>query len=140
MERFTDDTASDALINGDYRPLFAENEQVGAWWDELDLASLDWYDREGSAMQALFVLCEILRGYESPEWGNTGGRYGHRGGYLTGDDWDALARGEYVADEGEESWETYAYNAAVRGLTDADQHLTLDGMIALADFLYEHCG
>lgn len=59
-------------------------------WDATDMASEDWGDAEASALGLLWALCELLRSYESPSWGNTGGRYGHSGGFLDSDDWAAI--------------------------------------------------
>lgn len=59
-------------------------------WDDCDMACEDWCDAEASATSLLWALCELLRGYESPEWGNTGGRYQHSGGFLDDEDWAAI--------------------------------------------------
>lgn len=44
----------------------------------------------------------MLRGYESEEWGNTGGRYNHVGGFITDEGWKAIEEGdvdsEYLTD------------------------------------------
>lgn len=80
----------------------ASEEAYFVTWMPRDAANLfnimalsddDWYDREAATFEALFSMCEVLRAYESPSWGNTGGRYGHRGGYLTGEVFDALDAG-----------------------------------------------
>lgn len=63
-------------------------------WDAGDMASEDWYDPEPSAISLLWALCELLRSYESSEWGNTGGRYGHGGGFLDDEDWAAIEAGD----------------------------------------------
>lgn len=52
------------------------------------MGEMDWYSLEDAGHAALWALCEVLRGYESPVWGNTGGRYGHSGGWL---DLDAVS-------------------------------------------------
>ena len=61
-----------------------------AVWDDCEMACEDWDDTEASTLGLLWALCELLRSCESPEWGNTGGRYGHSGGFLNGDDWAAI--------------------------------------------------
>lgn len=63
-------------------------------WDAGDMASEDWCDSEAAASGMLWALCELLRSYESPEWGNTGGRYGHSGGFLDDEDWAAIEAGD----------------------------------------------
>ena len=63
-------------------------------WDATDMSCEDWYDSEASTISMLWALCELLRSYESPEWGNTGGRYGHSGGFLDSDDWAAIEAGD----------------------------------------------
>lgn len=40
----------------------------------------------GDVASTLFDMCEVLRGFECPEYGNTSGRYGHTGGFLTEED------------------------------------------------------
>ena len=62
---------------------------------------LDWHSLEDAGTEALWSLCEVLRGYESPEWGNTGGRYGHSGGWLDLDTVSELFE-EDIYDEGGE--------------------------------------
>lgn len=63
-------------------------------WDDCDMMAEDWGDAEASAFNMLWALCELLRSYESPEWGNTGGRYGHSGGFLDDEDWAAIEAGD----------------------------------------------
>lgn len=63
-------------------------------WDAGDMASEDWGSPEGASISLLWALCELLRSYESPEWGNTGGRYGHSGGFLDYEDWAAIEAGD----------------------------------------------
>lgn len=43
----------------------------------------------------LFDMCEVLRGFEDSAHGNTSGRYGHSGGFLTEEDWEALESENY---------------------------------------------
>lgn len=61
------------------------------------MGELDWYSLEDAGYEALWSLCEILRGYESPEWGSTGGRYGHSGGWLDLDAVSELAETDIYA-------------------------------------------
>ena len=63
-------------------------------WDATDMACEDWCDSEAAASGMLWALCELLRSYESPKWGNTGGRYGHSGGFLDDEDWTAIQLGD----------------------------------------------
>lgn len=62
---------------------------------------LDWYSLEDAGTTALWSLCEVLRGYESPEWGNTGGRYGHSGGWLDLDAVSELFEEDIYDEDGE---------------------------------------
>lgn len=83
-----------AADNGhDVRPFLPTDAR--AVWDDCDMMAEDWGDGEASALTMLFSLCELLRSYESPEWGNTSGRYGHSGGFLSAEDWAALEAGDY---------------------------------------------
>ena len=65
------------------------------------LDELDWYDLKCVGTEALWMLCEVLRGYESPAWGNTGGRYGHLGGWLDLDTVAGLSEDELYTEDGE---------------------------------------
>ena len=65
------------------------------------MAELDWYSLESGGTEALWSLCEVLRGYESPEWGNTGGRYGHSGGWLDLDTVSELFEEDLYTEDGE---------------------------------------
>lgn len=58
------------------------SESANELFDQAGMGELDWYSLEDAGTDVLWSLCEVLRGYESPEWGNTGGRYGHTGGWL----------------------------------------------------------
>lgn len=60
----------------------------------VDMDSCDWYSFEDAGMDTLWSLCEVLRGYESEEWGNTGGRYNHMGGFITDEGWKAIEEGD----------------------------------------------
>ena len=103
-----------------------------AVWDDCDMAAEDWGDGEASALTMLLSLCEVLRSYESPEWGNTGGRYGHSGGFLSAEDWAALEAGDYYytdRDMVDGDWPTMigAYQVIQRG--------SLRAVIQMADIL-----
>lgn len=102
-------------------------------FDIMALSDHDWYDREATTMETLFSMCEVLRAYESPSWGNTGGRYGHGGGYLTGDVLDALDAG---ADdlESQDTSMGYAMLALARHLRDEGES-GLRTAIMLGDIL-----
>ena len=65
------------------------------------LDELDWYDLKCVGTEALWMLCEVLRGYESPAWGNTGGRYGHTGGWLDLDAVAGLSEDDIYDEDGE---------------------------------------
>lgn len=102
-------------------------------FDIMALSDHDWYDREATTMETLFSMCEVLRAYESPLWGNTGGRYGHGGGYLTGEVFDALDSG---ADDLElqDTSMGYAMLALARHLRDEGES-GLRAAIMLGDIL-----
>ena len=57
-----------------------------------DLEGRDWYDLEHTTVNAIMEACMILQSWESPTWGNVGGRYdvSFGAGGLTGDEYDAL--------------------------------------------------
>jgi hypothetical protein len=107
-------------------------------WDTAGLWS-DWdvYDPRGTAVTTLFTLCDLLRPYESPEWGNTGGRYGYSAGAggLTSWDWHTLDSGCFP-DEGD-SRENYSDPWIVQELAtylgEDDEHLV--HVVHLADLL-----
>lgn len=104
-----------------------------AVWDDCDMMAEDWGDAEASALNMLWSLCEVLRGYESPAWGNTGGRYEHSGGFMDEADWAALKIEDYYyadADMVDGDWPTMV--GAVRQL---DKHDNLRGVIQMADIL-----
>ena len=65
------------------------------------MGELDWYSLEDAGTDALWSLCEVLRGYESPDWGNTGGRYGHTGGWLDLDTVSELFEEDIYDEDGE---------------------------------------
>ena len=65
------------------------------------MAELDWYSLESGGTEALWSLCEVLRGYESPAWGNTGGRYGHSGGWLDLDAVSELSEDDLTNEDGD---------------------------------------
>ena len=98
IDVFDEPTVVDKLADGEDVAVLAALEGgphagVRQGWAAMQL-DLDW-DRQdpfGSAINALFLICDVLRGYESPSWGNTGGRYGHHAGMtgLTAEDWEAL--------------------------------------------------
>lgn len=70
-------------------------------FDRAGMGELDWLSPEDAAPEALWSLCEVLRGYESPAWGNTGGRYGHSGGWLDLDAVSALSEDDIYDEDGE---------------------------------------
>ena len=72
-----------------------------ALWDAADLNSQDWTGYEATRAEVLWMLCEVLRGYESPEWGNTSGRYGHTGGWLDLDTVEGLDESDLTDEDGE---------------------------------------
>ena len=65
------------------------------------MAELDWHSLEDAGTEALWSLCEVLRGYESPAWGNTSGRYGHTGGWLDLDTVSELFEEDIYNEDGE---------------------------------------
>ena len=64
------------------------SESANELFDQAGMGELDWHSLEDAGTEALWSLCEVLRGYESHAWGNTSGRYGHTGGWL---DLDAVS-------------------------------------------------
>ena len=103
-----------------------------AVWDDCDMACEDWHDTEASALGLLWALCELLRSFESPEWGNTGGRYGHSGGFLDSDDWAAIEAGDEDYDHLDlDSGQWFAIIAAHR----TAQGGNLRAVIQMADIL-----
>lgn len=75
-------------------------DSATALFHEAGVGELDWYDLEGAGTEALWALCEVLRGYESPTWGNTGGRYGHSGGFLDLDTVSELSEEDIHGEDG----------------------------------------
>ena len=65
------------------------------------MAELDWHSLEDAGTEALWSLCEVLRDYESPAWGNTSGRYGHTGGWLDLDTVSELFEEDIYNEDGE---------------------------------------
>lgn len=65
------------------------------------MGELTWDSLDDAGNEALWSLCEVLRGYESPDWGNTGGRYGHSGGYLDLDTVSELSEEDIHDEDGE---------------------------------------
>ena len=59
-----------------------EGTDAARLFHEADLGAWDWYYLTEPVEDILWSLCEVLRHYESPDWGNTSGRYGHTGGHL----------------------------------------------------------
>ena len=75
-------------------------------WDAADLDMQDWGDPFGAAVGACIDLASLMVGWESPEWGNIGGRWDVSLGIggLTDEHWEALA--ECLADENDTAWES----------------------------------
>lgn len=76
----TTTNAHTANINTFLAPL--EGTDAARLFHEADLGTWDWYYLDEPVAELLWSLCDVLRHYESPKWGNTSGRYGHQGGYL----------------------------------------------------------
>ena len=77
------------------------SDSAATLFHESGMGELDWYDLGCVGTEALWSLCEVLRGYESPSWGNTGGRYGHTGGWLDLDTVSELFEEELYTEDGE---------------------------------------
>ena len=77
------------------------SDSANELFDQAGMGELDWYSLESGGTEALWSLCEVLRGYESPEWGNTGGRYGHSGGWLDLDTVSELFEEDLYTEDGE---------------------------------------
>ena len=77
------------------------SESANELFDQAGMGELDWYSLESGGTEALWSLCEVLRGYESPDWGNTGGRYGHSGGWLDLDTVSELFEEDIYDEDGE---------------------------------------
>lgn len=120
-----------AADNGhDVRPFLPTDAR--AVWDDCDMMAEDWGSPRDASISLLWALCELLRSYESPEWGNTGGRYGHSGGFLDDEDWAAIE----ADDEDHEhldldSGQWFAIIGAYRVI----QRGNLRGVIQMADIL-----
>lgn len=103
IDRFKSDRVVHALAAGSDAGVLAslrggDFEGVRDAWDAADMdLSWDKGDPYGSAVSALFALSDLLRLWESPAWGNTGGRYGHNAGAggLSSDDVAALEAGTF---------------------------------------------
>ena len=103
------------------------------------MAELDWHSLEDAGTEALWSLCEVLRDYESPEWGNTGGRYGHSGGWLDLDAVSEIREEDLYTEDGEP-------HLALADFSDpyipwylvrwAEEH-GADDLVELADTIYK---
>lgn len=104
IDRFRDNTVVAALAMGGDPAILAAlaggpHEGVRDAWGAAD-SDLTWDSGSprDSATALLFVVADLLIGWEASAWGNVGGRYGYRlgaGGGLHADDWDALDAGTF---------------------------------------------
>lgn len=76
-------------------------DSATALFHKSGMGELTWHSLEDAGTEALWSLCEVLRGYESPDWGNTGGRYGHSGGFLDLDTVSELSEEDIHDEDGE---------------------------------------
>ena len=77
------------------------SESANELFDQAGMGELDWYSLEDAGTEALWSLCEVLRDYESPAWGNTSGRYGHTGGWLDLDTIEDLSETDIYNEDGD---------------------------------------
>ena len=77
------------------------SDSANELFDRAGMRELSWHSLEDAGTEALWSLCEVLRGYESPAWGNTGGRYGHTGGWLDLDTVSELFEEDIYDEDGE---------------------------------------
>lgn len=104
----------------------------------------DGGDLHASATDALWNICLILRGYESPDWGNTDGRYAvsHGAGGLIDVEWEALDAGTFtrlVHGQGDylDPWTTQALADHAKSHGPRDLVLAADFFSDLADSIPE---
>lgn len=147
IDRFKDTTTLGALATGGDPAILAALAGgpfagVRDAWGAADLdLSWDKGDPFGSATGALFALCDLLRLWESPVWGNTGGRYGHHAGIggLSGADLEDLERGTFDDSPDEDvrearrEWESVYLQGLFDYLQEHPAHLA--DVVQLGDML-----
>lgn len=110
------------------------SDDARALADAACLSELDWSEGTYMLSEVLWTLCEVLRGYESPSWGNTGGRYGHVGGWL---DLDALLAAADEELEDLDRWDPVRYpDVAQAFVRHAEEHGE-GALVELADAVQE---
>jgi len=103
------------------------------------MGEIDWYYLEEAGTEILWALCEVLRGYESPTWGNTSGRYGHMGGFLDLDVVSEIREEDIYSEDGDTHPELSDFSDPyipwylVRW---AEEH-GADDLVELADTIYK---
>lgn len=103
-------------------------------WHALDLPGEDWDDPRAAAGSALWGLCGVLSGYESPAWGNVSGRYDINWGWgdgLDDGDWADLRNGEFGERMGDPDWGWMVYT-----MQAAYDHIAMNGESGLVDILH----
>ena len=142
IDRFGDNTVVGALAMGGDPAILAALahgpfESVRDAWGAADMdLSWDKGDPSGSAFAALWDICTLLDGWESPEWGNAGGRYDYSpgAGGLSSDAWAALAAGDYAEHwESQDSHDAHGVQALFDYLAESDSHLA--HVVHLGDML-----
>ena len=106
------------------------SDDARALADAACLSELGWGTGSAMLSEVLWTLCEVLRGYESPSWGNTGGRYGHVGGWL---DLDALLSATDEELEDLDRWDPVGYPYAARAFARHAEEHGVGDLLDLAD-------
>ena len=98
IDRYSDPAAA-LLAAGDRAT--PSDAAVARVWDLAVRDAWDPHDPHAAAVLALCDLADLLTGWESPEWGNVGGRYSYQpgAGGLSCGDWAALGGGYYRDEE-----------------------------------------
>lgn len=114
------------------------SDSANELFERSGMGEMDWYSLADAGHEALWALCEVLRGYESPAWGNTGGRYGHSGGFLDLDTVSEMSEEDIYDGDGEP-------HLALADFSDpyvvwflaryAEEH-GVDDLVELADSIY----
>lgn len=141
LDRFDNDTVVRALAAGEDPAILAAlaHGPFDGARDAWGLIARDDWDTgspSDSAFAALWDICTLLTAWESPEWGNTGGRYDYSpgAGGLSSDAWDALAAGTYAEHwESQDSHDAHGVQALHDYLTESDSHLA--HVVHLGDML-----
>lgn len=108
--------------------------QARILFDLMQLEIMDWHDTFHCLQESLTILCEVLRGYESPAWGNVSARYDYSGGLMTAEDWEAVDAQNY---EHEVGFTPLSYAVIAAGHYAATSPTKEAALVELADALRE---